>query len=278
MQNRIAAGIVLYNPDIDRLKKNLEVIESQVEKVFLVDNHSNNLEEVKKMLKLFSICELIENEKNAGIATALNQLMSEAQNQGYAWLLTLDDDSVCEEDMVGKLTAYMDKPYAGIICPRATDDKMRSALAKPGNSQVTTVDSCITAGSLTSIEVWNAVGKFDDKMFIDFVDMEYCTRLREHGYRIYQVDSALIHQQYGNISGEFSILGRKFYLFNYSSVRVYYSVRNQIYYMKKHKSFLNMGQQSFFLIGYIVKRIIFEKNRVASSKAVIRGIKDGIRM
>ena len=48
MQNRIAAGIVLYNPDIDRLKKNLEVIESQVEKVFLVDNHSNNLEEVKK--------------------------------------------------------------------------------------------------------------------------------------------------------------------------------------------------------------------------------------
>ena len=54
MQNRIAAGIVLYNPDIDRLKKNLEVIESQVEKVFLVDNHSNNLEEVKKMIKIFS--------------------------------------------------------------------------------------------------------------------------------------------------------------------------------------------------------------------------------
>ena len=277
MQNRIVAGIVLYNPDIDRLKKNLGVIESQVEKVFLVDNHSNNLEEIKKMLKLFSICELIENEKNAGIATALNQLMSEAQNQGYAWLLTLDDDSVCEKDMVGKLTAYMDKPYAGIICPRAIDDKM-IALVKTENSRVTMVDSCITAGSLTNIEVWNAIGKFDDKMFIDFVDVEYCTRLREHGYHIYQVDSALIHQQYGNISGEFSILGRKFYLFNYSPVRVYYFVRNQIYYMKKHKLFLNIGHQRLFLMGYIGKRIVFEKNRVASFKAVIRGIKDGIRM
>lgn len=277
MQNKIAAGIVLYNPDMDRFKKNLKAIAPQVEKVFLVDNHSDNIEEVKKMLEQFPVCELIENEKNAGIATALNQLMSEAQNQGYAWLLTLDDDSVCEKDMVKKLTAYMDNPYAGIVCPRATDDKM-SVLVKSGNPQVTTVDSCITAGSLTSIEVWNAIGKFDDKMFIDFVDVEYCTRLREHGYRIYQVNSALIHQQYGNISGEFSILGRTFYLFNYSPIRVYYSVRNQIYYMKKHKSFLNMGQQRLFLIGYIGKRIVFEKNRVASFKAVIRGIKDGIRM
>lgn len=277
MQNKIAAGIVLYNPDMDRFKKNLKAIAPQVEKVFLVDNHSDNIEEVKKMLEQFPVCELIENEKNAGIATALNQLMSEAQNQGYAWLLTLDDDSVCEKDMVKKLTAYMDKPYAGIVCPRATDDKM-SALVKSGNPQVTTVDSCITAGSLTSIEAWNAIGKFDDKMFIDFVDIEYCTRLREHGYRIYQVNSTCIHQQYGNISGEFSILGRTFYLFNYSPIRVYYSVRNQIYYMKKHKSFLNMGQQRLFLIGYIGKRIVFEKNRVASFKAVIRGIKDGIRM
>lgn len=277
MQNKIAAGIVLYSPDIDRLKKNLEAIVPQVEKVFLVDNHSDNIKEVKKMLEQFPVCKLIKNEKNAGIATALNQLMSEAQNQGYAWLLTLDDDSVCEKDMVGKLTAYKDKPYAGIVCPRATDDKM-SALVKSGNPQVTEVDSCITAGSLTNIEAWNAIGNFDDKMFIDFVDVEYCTRLREHGYRIYQVNSALIHQQYGNISGEFSILGRTFYLFNYSPVRVYYSVRNQIYYMKKHKSFLNMGQQRLFLIGYIGKRIVFEKNRVASFKAVIRGIKDGIRM
>lgn len=277
MRNKIAAGIVLYNPDIDRLKKNLEAIAPQVEKVFLVDNHSDNIEEVKKMLEQFPVCELIKNEKNAGIATALNQLMSEAQNQGYAWLLTLDDDSVCEKGMVGKLTAYMNKPYAGIVCPRATDDKM-GTLIKSENSQVTTVDSCITAGSLTNIDVWNSIGKFDDKMFIDFVDVEYCTRIREHGYRIYQVDSALIHQQYGNISGEFSIFGRSFYLFNYSPVRVYYSVRNQIYYMKKHKSFLNMGQQRLFLIGYIGKRIIFEKNRVASFKAVIRGIKDGIRM
>ena len=83
MQNKIAAGIVLYNPDMDRFKKNLKAIAPQVEKVFLVDNHSDNIEEVKKMLEQFPVCELIENEKNAGIATALNQLMSEAQNQAH---------------------------------------------------------------------------------------------------------------------------------------------------------------------------------------------------
>ena len=73
MRNKIAAGIVLYNPDIDRLKKNLEAIAPQVEKVFLVDNHSDHIENIKKLLEQFPVCELIENEKNAGIATALNQ-------------------------------------------------------------------------------------------------------------------------------------------------------------------------------------------------------------
>ena len=59
MQNKIAAGIVLYSPDIARLKKNLEAIVPQVEKVFLVDNHSDNIEEVKKMLEQFPVCKLI---------------------------------------------------------------------------------------------------------------------------------------------------------------------------------------------------------------------------
>lgn len=277
MQIKIAAGIVLYNPDIERLKENLSAIAPQVDKIFLVDNHSANIQEIKELLKAFTNYEITENSKNVGIATALNQLMTRAQGQGYTWMITLDDDSVCEEDLLKKLAVYIEEPYAGIICPRATDDKMRSE-KKSGESGIENIESCITAGSLTCIKVWDAIGKFDDKMFIDFVDVEFCTRMRKCGYRIYQVPCALIHQQYGNISGEFSIWGRRFYLFNYSPVRVYYSVRNQIYYMKKHKTFLNIGKQRLFLIGYIGKRIIFEQNRIASLRAVVRGIKDGIRM
>ena len=61
MQNKIAAGIVLYSPDIDRLKKNLEAIVPQVEKVFLVHNHTDNKKEVKKILEQFPVSKLIKN-------------------------------------------------------------------------------------------------------------------------------------------------------------------------------------------------------------------------
>ena len=37
------AGIVLYNPDLGRLKENIESICKQVDKVILIDNGSDNI-------------------------------------------------------------------------------------------------------------------------------------------------------------------------------------------------------------------------------------------
>jgi len=45
---KVCAGIVLYNPSLDRLKENIKSIYNQVEEVFVVDNASNNLMEIKK--------------------------------------------------------------------------------------------------------------------------------------------------------------------------------------------------------------------------------------
>lgn len=277
MQTRVAAGIVLYNPDIERLRKNLMSISNQVEKIFLVDNASDNLIEIKELLKQFSDWDLIVNEENKGIAEALNQLFKSAEASGFQWMLTLDDDSVCDKNMVSSLCKCIHKEQIGIICPLAEDDKMQR---KRNSSKICVeeIADCITAGSLTKIAAWREVGGFDSRMFIDFVDIEFCLRLRIKGYKILRVNNVCVHQQYGNITGSFSILGKKFYLFGYSPVRVYYSVRNQIYYMKKHWKNINVGKQLLYLFGYIGKRLIFEKNRVKSFAAVCRGVKDGVRM
>ena len=39
----IIAGIVLYNPDISRLKENISAIRPQVDKVVLIENGSSDL-------------------------------------------------------------------------------------------------------------------------------------------------------------------------------------------------------------------------------------------
>lgn len=275
----IAAGIVLYQPNIARLRENLDAICGQVSRVYLVDNASDNLEQVQTLLAEYTNCILIKKESNTGIAAALNTLMEAAGSDGYLWTLTLDDDSVCDENLVSRLAMYTDREKTGIVCAEACDDKIGSPsgnLAAKG--EVREVEHCITAGSLTNFSVWRQVGGFDEKMFIDFVDVEYCTRLKRAGFQILQANGVFVHQEYGSISGSFSIFGKKFYLYNYSPVRVYYSVRNQIYYMRKHRGYISLRRWQLFLLGYIGKRLFFEQDRWESMKAVVRGVKDGKKM
>ena len=194
MREDIAAGIVLFNPELGRLKKSLDILCKQVHRVFLVDNGSENIVQIKEILMPFSNCELLTNSENKGIATALNQLMELAEQRGYRWMLTLDDDSVCDEVLVERLGQYVSEEKIGIVCPVAIDDKMeKKGLFK--ETGMTEVDSCITAGALTNIAAWRRVGGFDDRMFIDFVDIEFCTRLRLANYRILQVPGVYVHQQ-----------------------------------------------------------------------------------
>lgn len=279
MSEKKAVGIVLYNPDIERLLQCLQAVVMQCDKIYLVDNNSKNINEILESIEIYQTCTLIQNSDNKGIAAALNQIMENAEIEGIEWVLTLDDDSVCDENLIEKLWSRIEYPSAGIICPIAVDDKIsRFRYEESTTGECQEIESCITAGSLTNVKVWRKCGGFDEKMFIDFVDIEYCTRLRECGYKIIQVKDTCVHQQYGNVTGTISFFGKTFSLFNYSPIRIYYSVRNQIYYMRKHKESINVFNQVLFLIGYIGKRIVFEKNRLNSIAAVFRGIRDGRKM
>ena len=48
--NNILAGIVLYNPQIERLILELKSIEKQVQKICMFDNGSNNYSEIEKVM------------------------------------------------------------------------------------------------------------------------------------------------------------------------------------------------------------------------------------
>lgn len=60
--------------------------------------------------------------QNTGIAHALNQIMTEAKEDGYTWVVTFDQDSIIPK---GMKTAYesnigVDKDIA-IVCPQVID-------------------------------------------------------------------------------------------------------------------------------------------------------------
>ena len=91
-----AAGIVLYNPDTERLKENIEAILPQVDQIIVVDNGSSNVDEICELLNKYEQIKFIWNEENYGIAKALNQLLYFAYKNDVEWILTIDQDSVCK--------------------------------------------------------------------------------------------------------------------------------------------------------------------------------------
>ena len=74
----IAAGIVAFNPDIDRLESNILNIRNQVEKLYVIDNASDNLKDIEKLCDKYD-AHLVANIENYGIAKALNQMCQFAQ-------------------------------------------------------------------------------------------------------------------------------------------------------------------------------------------------------
>lgn len=99
----ICCVIVTYYPDNNFFKR-LSLVSSQVGGIVVVNNGSREdfksaLEKQKNEGKV----NIIFNERNLGVATALNQGCRFAQSQGYDWALTLDQDTVCKKFMVDTL-------------------------------------------------------------------------------------------------------------------------------------------------------------------------------
>ena len=49
----INGGIVTYNPDIEKLKKNISRIAGQVCKLVIADNGSKNIEDIKNLVLMY---------------------------------------------------------------------------------------------------------------------------------------------------------------------------------------------------------------------------------
>ena len=194
IMNRIFAGIVSFEPDIERLRCNIDAIAPQVCAVVIFDNGSSNYREIRKSIKN---AVLIRSEKNLGIAAALNRLIRWGERKGYKWMISLDQDSVCPTDYVKDMLPLLDLKRVGIAAPVIIDRSIGVVGHSPKGSYAE-VRTCITSGAFNSIAAWCKVSGYDESMFIDSVDFEYCYRLRKHGYRVVQSGKVWLLHEVGN--------------------------------------------------------------------------------
>lgn len=104
---RILAIIISYNPDLNRLYKNIEALVKQVDEILIVDNSSNNILEINNMKNNFDKVKIISHEENLGISISLNKGLEYARKNNYNWILTMDQDSICQANMINNYKKFI---------------------------------------------------------------------------------------------------------------------------------------------------------------------------
>ena len=271
------AVIVSFNPDISRMRSNINILLNQGFRTIVVDNGSDQPPE-----QLADIAELVLLGENKGIATALNIGMGKAKEHGGEWVLSLDQDSEPADNILEEYKKHLDLSDIGALCPKI----VRRGVEKNDQSEaVELVKRCPTAGFFLSVNVWETVGKYDDWMFIDYVDYDICTRIIIAGFNIYRINSTFVIQELGKlyVNPFFYNLGKKLnwqkminfaHTYNHSAFRNYYFVRNSYYYIHKHKNYINVLGEKKWIRKWELKKLFLEPHKIALIKSIHKGIKD----
>lgn len=285
--NGICAIIVSYNCD-EKVLLGIENIKNQVDYIVIIDNGSNEKSlQILKGISSTSGIKIIYNMANMGIAYALNQGVKYAQNNGFTWVVTLDQDSIATKDMIKNMLSVYNslneeqKINTFSLVPihveeNAYDEKQfRSNEIKAEKIITEEIITDITSGNLIKIELFDKVGYFDEKLFIDCVDHEFCLRVTKCGYKILKVyNSILIHNL-----GEMNIIKvfkKRVLSTNHSFIRRYYTSRNRQYVWNLYKeSFPEwVKNDKIAATKDVITIILFEHGRFMKIKMIVKGYYD----
>jgi rhamnosyltransferase len=266
---KINGVVVLYNPE-ETIIDNITSYLDNVEKLYIIDNsESKNTELINEIVSISKKCIYIDNNGNQGIAHALNVGARLAIENGADWLLTMDQDTSFSENDLIKIQEELlavDSTNTAIVSPShyLGDD------IKPFYNEIV-----MTSGNLLNLHLFQKIGEFDEKLFIDSVDTEYCLRIYSMGYKIKRISSIILKHNLGDIK-KYKICGIKFRPTNHTFIRRYYIVRNRFYTWDKYKNLYPafVKWEKIATFKQLIKIILFEKDKLKKIIFSFRGYFD----
>lgn len=277
-----SAVVVLYHPD-DSAVDNISGYQHWVDIIYVIDNTPEGVTNLflYKLTKIKSL-QYIRIGENVGIAAALNCGVKKAQDAGYQWVATFDQDSAVTDGyfsaMEDAFRAVLDKECIAIISPVYVEHSYANQVTYAPSEPFCFVESTMTSGNIVNIDAWGKVGGFDNELFIDYVDHDFCLKCGDKGYKIVQANHALLKHSLGAFSEE-KFIYRNFKVTNHNFIRRYYNARNRIViykrYYSSHRQWIVYDFKSF--LKELVKLILLEKDPLRKMWYVTRGLLDGFR-
>lgn len=262
---RFCLGVTLYNPKAEELER-ISGYLPYFDKVIVYDNSLSGRARGEWLAD--ERMEYVFAGRNDGISAAVNYMIRRCSEEGLECLCTLDQDSVFEARSIRIMKRVIErKEYSdtAIFAPRVIEGRGTPLLREPGTRETRWA---ITSGSFLNIRLINRYHlRYDEKLFIDRCDRDFCEQARRAGLRIVVVEAAVLTQRLGERN--------RFGYPEHGVLRHYYIFRNRFYYNRKYyhgaeRFFLNLAQT-----GKQIWLIVFcEGNKTRKLRQLGRAFRD----
>jgi rhamnosyltransferase len=273
----IAAVVILYKPArniIDNILSYCPLVQT----VYIIDNTENPYKEIINHISQLPNCIILYDGENDGIAKRLNQASALAKRAGFSWLLTMDQDSAFSNQSIGVyfncIESYFQKTETAVFGVQFILPELQS-----DNCNAVKTNRLITSGSIINLDLYSIIGGFNEKLFIDEVDSEYCYRSILSGYQVIQFKNIFLLHHLGTISQHISFKNLKQSARSlHSPVRMYYMTRNFLYIHKKYRNHfsndISAGKKA--LLNSIKNNLLYNKKRLPVIIYIAKGVFDFI--
>jgi GT2 family glycosyltransferase len=188
-------------PDSDLLA----TLPGKVDHLVVVDNSetSESQTRVRERCGALTIpCSLIQTGENLGVAKAVNAGIRRARALGCELVFLLDGDAKVEPGYFQSQRNLLEtlerqsNLAVGAVVPIVTDADPSSDPPSVSRDW-TVVQSIITSGTLARISTIDAVGGFNESLFVEGVDFDFAARLRASGRSLVRINRVLVRQPFG---------------------------------------------------------------------------------
>lgn len=261
----ILGVIVSYNPNLQDLERNITAMLGQLDHLVVFDNNSLEQDLLVALCSKYDI-EIIPNRKNIGLGAAYNFVFKK-HFFDFDYFITFDQDTFLEQRVVSRLLPLFDiSGRVGVVGPSFVKSNFKS------ESEYIFVDSLIQSCSIFPKQVLEKVGYFNEKLFIDSVDFDYCLRVRLENYKIIRSNRIFIAHDLGVAKRRYGLS-----YIEHSSLRNYYMARNHRYlsqkYFKKFPYFI-LKKNFFFFLHFL--QLIFLDQDFNKLKSLSKGFKENL--
>ncbi len=229
---------------------------------------------------------LIRNKRNLGFSGANNIGIKYALENGCEYILLLNNDTEIDKDLIKRMVDASIKNGNAIVSPKIyyydEPNKIWSAggginwkkglsyhyglneIDKGQFNEPREIDFATGCCVLIHKSVFEKIGFLAEEYFLYFEDTDFCVRAKNAGIKIiYEPSAKLWHKVSSTTGGE------------ESTITLYYSNRNRLYFNKKFNERNKIYYTLYFFVTRAIKFLLWlTKGQKKKIKIVLKAIKD----